>query len=166
MGLLPSPLVRFCQLSRQRSDLRLGARPVRILHDIERNADRLGEAGAAKGSGDGLVVTATRAKKIAEFTVFFIEALDGIVALEVSHTSDLLRLLRGPGAQPAAGERRGGDGIHQRGGEGRGQTRGPNTARLTPYGYPSSVGAFLPQKRSLRPSPERHQSSSAIGSQA
>jgi hypothetical protein len=53
--------------------------------------------------------------------VFCAEALGGIVALEASHTSDLLRLLRGPRARPAASERRGGDGIHQRGGKGRGQ---------------------------------------------
>jgi hypothetical protein len=61
---------------------------LRILHDIERNAGRLGEAGAAKRSRDDLVVTATRAKKIAEFTVFSAEVLGGIVALEASHTSD------------------------------------------------------------------------------
>jgi hypothetical protein len=61
---------------------------LRILHDMERNAGRLGEAGAAKGSGDDLIVTATRAKKIAEFAVFSTEALGGIVAFEASHTSD------------------------------------------------------------------------------
>ena len=33
-------------------------------------------------------MTATGAKKIAEFTVFSAEALGGIVALEASHTSD------------------------------------------------------------------------------
>ena len=61
---------------------------LRILHDIERNAGRLGEAGATKGSGDDLIVTATRAKKIAEFAVFSTEALGGIMAFEASHTSD------------------------------------------------------------------------------
>lgn len=58
------------------------------MHDIERNAGRLGEAGATKGSGDDLIVTATRAKKIAEFAVFSTEALGGIMAFEASHTSD------------------------------------------------------------------------------
>jgi hypothetical protein len=61
---------------------------LRILHDVERNEGRLGEAGAAKGSGDDLIVTATRAKKIAEFAVFSTEAPGGIMAFEASHTSD------------------------------------------------------------------------------
>jgi hypothetical protein len=37
---------------------------LRILHDIEHNAARLDETDAAEGSGDDLIVTKTRAKKM------------------------------------------------------------------------------------------------------
>ena len=64
------------------------ARSSCILHDIERNAGTCSEAGAAKGSGDGLVVTTAWTKKIAEFAMLATEAAGGVVALEASHTSD------------------------------------------------------------------------------
>ncbi len=59
----------------------------RILHDVDRSSGTFGKAGAAEGSGDDLVVTATRAKELAEFTVFSTEAIGGIIILEASHTS-------------------------------------------------------------------------------
>lgn len=52
----------ICQLSRRRSDLRRGVgRQSRVLHDVERNAGRPGEPGAAEGSRNDLVVAAARA---------------------------------------------------------------------------------------------------------
>jgi hypothetical protein len=50
---------------------------LRILHDIEHTAGRLGEAGAAKGGGDDLVVMTTKAKKITNFTAFSTGAFGG-----------------------------------------------------------------------------------------
>jgi hypothetical protein len=79
----------FCQVSRQRSDVRRGSHEdLRVLHDVERNACCLGEAGAAQRGGDNLVVTATGAKKIAEPPVFSAETLGSVMVLEASHTPD------------------------------------------------------------------------------
>ena len=59
-----------------------------VLHDVERKSGAFGEAEAAEGSGDDLVVTATRAEKIAEFTMLAAEAAGGVMILEAAHTSD------------------------------------------------------------------------------
>jgi hypothetical protein len=75
--------------SRRRSEvLRSTHDDLRVLHDVEHNGGCLGEAGAAERGGDDLVVTATRAKKIAEFPVFTAEALGNVVVLEAPHTAD------------------------------------------------------------------------------
>ena len=50
--------------------------------------DTFGEAGAAEGSGDDLVVTATRSEEISELTMLSTEAVGGVMALEASPTSD------------------------------------------------------------------------------
>jgi hypothetical protein len=57
-----------------------------ILHEIECNAGCLKEAGAAKGSRDNLVVTATRPKTIAHSPVLSTKELGGIMAIEAPHT--------------------------------------------------------------------------------
>ncbi len=58
------------------------------MHDVERNAGGLGEAGAAKGSGDDLVVTAAGTEEILEFTKLATEAVGCVVALEATPPSD------------------------------------------------------------------------------
>ena len=79
----------FCQRSRQftqASSWKLTGS--RVLHDPERNSGTSCKSEAAEGSGDGLVVTETRAEEISELAVFAAEAVGGVAALETAHTSD------------------------------------------------------------------------------
>ncbi len=80
---------RFCQRSRQITQASLWELAgSRVLHDPERSSGAFCEAEAAEGGGDGLVVTATRAKEIAKFAVLAAEAAGGVMDLEAAHTSD------------------------------------------------------------------------------
>lgn len=53
-----------------------------------RNAHGSGEVSVAEGCRDDLIVAATRAKEIAEFTMLSTEARGGGVAFEALHTLD------------------------------------------------------------------------------
>ena len=67
---------RFCQVSRQCFDCS-GLEPVgsRVLHDPGRKSGASFQAEAAERGGDGLVVTAKRTGKVAQFAVLAAEAV-------------------------------------------------------------------------------------------
>ena len=59
-----------------------------VLHDVERSLGTFGEAVAAEGGRDSLVVTAAGTEKISEFTMLAAEPAGGVVALEAAQPSD------------------------------------------------------------------------------